>query len=219
MDFSVVWKFRAALLEGTGYTLMLTLVPAAIGLVIASFICAATLSRWKALRWPAVAFSELWRNTPILVQAVWVHFALPMVTGIATSAFESGMITLSLNASAYFGEIIRTGVTSVGKGQFEAADALGLSFWPRWTRVVLPQALPRIIPPLTGSMISLLKATAALSILAVDDLMKVVNRLNSVTFRTIELYTASAVIYTLLGVALGALAYLVERNFSRQRGF
>jgi polar amino acid transport system permease protein len=212
LDFSVIVRFREALAWGIVDTLILTLVPAAVGLAVGSLISAAVTARWPAVRWPAVAFCEIWRNTPILVQAIWIHFALPIVTGVSTSPFQSGLITLSLNASAYFSEIIRSGVAAVGRDQFEAAKALGLSLWARWRRVIVPQAIPKILPPLTNSLISLLKATAALSILAVDDLMKVINRLNSVLFRPIELYTSAAAIYILLGVTLGALASVVERR-------
>lgn len=167
------------------------------------------------LRWLVVGFVEIFRNTPLLVQLVWIHFALPLVTGISTTALQSGVIGITLQASAYFTEIVRAGIEAVPRGQLEAAYALGLPARTRWLRVVLPPATRTMIPPLVNLTISFFKATAILSVLQVSELMTVTNRISNVTFKPIELFTAAALIYFIFGYAMSRATLRLERVLQR----
>lgn len=210
LDFSVVWEYREVLLRGLLVTLALTACAAVSGLVCGTILAIASQSNIAPLRWLVIAFVEIWRNTPLLVQLIWIHFALPLVTGINTTALESGVIGITLQAAAYFTEIVRAGIESVPKGQWEAAYSLALPSRIRWTRVILPPAIRTMIPPLVNLTISFFKGTAILSILHVSELMTVTNRISNVTFKPVELFSSIAVIYFIVGIVLSKTTLRLE---------
>ena len=166
-------------------------------------------------RWLITAHVELWRNTPLLVQLFWVHFALPNLTGISTTVFVSGVIALSLQASAYLTEIARAGIDAVPKGQWEAANSLGLPGPTRWLTIILPQAMKIMIPPLANTAISFFKATTVLSLLAVGELMTISNTIANFTFKQIEVLTAVGVIFYVLGSVFSSATYKLENVLKR----
>lgn len=212
LDFSVAWEYREVLFRGLRLTIWITMIATALGLLIGTLLAILSQSPVAVLRWLVVAYVEIWRNTPLLVQLIWIHFALPMLTGITTTAFQSGVITMTLQASAYFTEIVRAGIEAIHKGQWEAANALGIPAWTRWTRVILPQAARIVIPPLANLAISLFKATAILSILSISELMTVTTRISNIAFKPIELFTVTAVIYFVVGYAMSRATLRLERR-------
>lgn len=213
LDLAVVWEYAPALLAGLGVNVALTALGFLFGAGLGGLLAAANLSHRRALRWPARAFVEFWRSTPLLVQAIWVHFALPAVTGISTSAFGSALLALVFNVSAYCAEIIRGGILGVPKGQYQAAQALALPRRVIWRKVILPQALRLVVPPLVGSVISVFKATTILSVLAIDDLIRVASRVSAYTYQPIEIYTAAAVLFFLVGAVISWAGWRAERSF------
>ncbi|MDH3691171.1 MAG: amino acid ABC transporter permease [Gammaproteobacteria bacterium] len=215
LDFSVVWEYREVLWRGLLLTLLLTAAAGFLGLFFGTVLAIVSQSPIAVLRWLVAAYVEIWRNTPLLVQLIWIHFALPIVTGISTTALQSGIIGITLQASAYFTEIVRAGIEAVPKGQWEAAHALGLPARTRWLRVVLPPAIRIMIPPLVNLVISFFKATAILSVLQVSELMTVTNRISNVTFKPIELFTAVAVIYFILGYVMSRATLKIEHVLQR----
>ena len=210
LDFSVVWEYRQVLLKGLLVTLALTACAAVAGLLSGIVLAIACQSNIAPLRWIVIAFVEIWRNTPLLVQLIWIHFALPLVTGINTTALESGVIGITLQAAAYFTEIVRAGIDSVPKGQWEAAYSLALPSWIRWTRIILPPAIRTMIPPLVNLTISFFKGTAILSILHVSELMTVTNRISNVTFKPVELFSFIAVLYFVVGILMSKGTLRIE---------
>ena len=164
-----------------------------------------------------MAFVDLMRFTPILVQAVWIHFALPVMTGASMSATQSGLLALTLHVSAYICDVMRSGITAIPRGQWEAARALGLKGPQTFFKVILPQVWPLILPALANVAVSTFKLTAILGILAIDDLMKVANRINNIVFRPIEIYSSVALIYLLCGLLLTALASYIEQRYGTGR--
>ena len=210
LNFSVVWEYRQVLLKGLLLTLALTACAAVSGLVFGTLLAIASQSPFALLRWTVAAFVEIWRNTPLLVQLIWIHFALPLVTGINTTALQSGVIGITLQAAAYFTEIVRAGIESVPKGQWEAAYSLALPARIRWTRVILPPAIRTMIPPLVNLTISFFKGTAILSILHVSELMTVTNRISNVTFKPVELFSAIAVLYFVVGYLMSKSTLRLE---------
>ena len=216
LDFSVVWEYRQVLLKGLALTIALTAIAAISGLVSGTILAIASQSSFAPLRWLVTAFVEIWRNTPLLVQLIWIHFALPLVTGISTTALESGVIGITLQAAAYFTEIVRAGIESVPKGQWEAAYSLALPARIRWTRVILPPAIRTMIPPLVNLTISFFKGTAILSILHVSELMTVTNRISNVTFKPVELFSSIAIIYFVVGYLMSKGTLRIERFYQKR---
>lgn len=220
LDFSPLWDYRATLLWGLLTTLWMGIVAFALAVPAGILLALGRLrTGWVGwlLRVPIVAFVDVIRFTPLLVQAVWIHFALPALTGHSTSATTSGLVALTLHVSAYVSEIMRAGIIAIPKGQWEAARALGLRPRSVFRKVILPQVWPLVLPPLANVAVATLKLTAILSILAIDDLMKVANRVNTFVFRPLEIFTVVAVVYLLLGLALTWVARRIERRFGAGR--
>ena len=213
LDFSVPWEFRWQLMKGAGTTIMLAAVSSLLGLLLGILLAIVIRSGQAILRYLSLAYVEFFRNTPLLVQLIWIHFVLPLATGINTAPLTSGLIALTLNVTAYFCEIARAGINSVEKGQWEAAEALGLRWFPVWTKVILPQAFRVMIPPLANMVINIFKATAILSILAIDDLMRVAIRISNSVYKPVEMVTAAALIYLVIGSLLAFGADALEEKY------
>ncbi len=225
LDFGIVYTYRVPLLKGLGITLLLTGITMVVGYITGVLMAIAYQIppfrilwlpwRMAPWRWLIAAHVELWRNTPLLVQLFWVHFALPELTRIPTTVFVSGVIALSLQASAYLTEIARAGIDAVPKGQWEAANSLGLPGPTRWLTIILPQAMKIMIPPLANTAISFFKATTVLSLLAVGELMTISNTIANFTFKQIEVLTAVGVIFYVLGSVFSSATYKLENVLKR----
>ena len=146
------------------------------------------------LRWLIVAYVELWRNTPLIVQLFWVHFGLPVITGVSTTALESGFLALTLQSSAYLADIARAGIQAVARGQWQRATGAAVAV-RSWLEIVLPQALKIMIPPFGNLALSFLNGSALLGLLQVGELMTVATKISDYTFKPIEVMTAVGVLY------------------------
>lgn len=210
-DLAVIWRYMPALLRGLWTNVLLTVLGFLCGgLVFGTALALMNLSPRRLIRWPAWIFVEFWRSTPLLVQAIWVHFSLPALTGLSTTPFQSGLIALVFNVAAYCSEVIRAGILGVPKGQVEGARSLGLKPAQVWRLVVLPQAIRLVVPPMAGTVLSVFKATAILQILAINDLMRAASRVSSATFKPLEIYTAAAVLALIVGLAITLAAGRIE---------
>ena len=210
LEFGVVWEYRAALWRGLELTFVITIVAGCLGLMCGVLLAILSQSRVALVRWVVAGYVELFRNTPLLVQLFWIHFALPQLTGVGTTAFQSGLIAMSLQSSAYFCEIVRAGIEAIPRGYWDAAHALALPGRTIWTRVVLPPAVRIIIPPLANLVISFFKATAILSILLVSEFMTVTTRVSNYAFKPIELFTFAALVYYVLGTLMSRATMRLE---------
>ena len=188
-------------LQITGMSLVLALI---FGLVTAVF----RLSHSPLARGLARAYLELIRNTPLLVQILFMYFVLSPVLGI--SRFSSAVLALSLFEGAYASEIFRAGILSIHKGQWEAAQVLGLSIYQAYRYIILPQALRRILPSLTGQAISLIKDSALVSTIAIYDLTMQGRAIIAETYLTFELWFTIAGIYLLVTLTLSILVNRIE---------
>jgi polar amino acid transport system permease protein len=169
------------------------------------------------LQWSLIAFVEVFRCTPLLVQIVWVYYALPVVLGIQIPATVAAVMTLSCYTAAFYAEIFRGGIMSIERGQWDAARALGLRPWVMMRRVILPQAIRRMIPPFVNQSITQLKNTSLVSTIAVPDLLYNGTMITADTYRPLEVYTVVAVIYFVLLFPSTMLAQWYERRLRTDR--
>jgi polar amino acid transport system permease protein len=213
LDFSVIYQYRIALLQGLLNTILITFFSLLLGLALGfAFACLAYVP-FAPLRWLIAAYIEVLRDTPLVVALFWIHFALPVVTGITTTVFESGFIAMALQSSAYLADAVRAGIQAIPKGQWDAADALGFSRMWKWFDVILPQALKIIIPPLANIALGYFKASSVLALLSVGELTTVAARISNYTFKPIETFTAIGVVYLCLGYFLSFLTFQLEKLF------
>lgn len=208
-------EFLPHLLSAARWAVIYTLIGEAIGIVIGLFVALARISRFPLFRFPASFYVNLFRGTPLLVQLMFIYYALPYV-GINLPPPVAGVIGLSLNSGAYVAEIFRAGILSIPKGQMEAARSLGMSYTQAMFYVIIPQALRLVIPPLTNEFVALLKDSSLLYVIQVPEIAYRMRSLASASFNATS-YTLAALIYLSLTVPLTYLASYMERRLSRYK--
>ena len=212
LDWSVVWQNWPALLHGVLLTVLLTVITMSVAIPCGIGLALMRLSRVRLLRGLATCYVELFRNLPLILVVYWAFYVLPVLTGLSMSAFATGLAALCLNVSAYNSETFRAGIGSIRAGQTEAALALGMSEAEAFRTVVLPQAWRRVLPVLASTWISLFKDTSLVSVIAVGELAYTALQIRSQTFRVLEMLTAMAVIYWLLGYPQAKLVDWIHRR-------
>jgi polar amino acid transport system permease protein len=198
------------LLKGLGVTLQITALSLALCMAVGLVTALLRLSTSWAGRALARGYLETIRNTPLLIQIFFVYFVLAPLTGL--SAFGSAVLSLSLFEGAYASEIIRAGIVSIPRGQWEAAASLGLTTFSTYRTVILPQALRRVLPPLAGQAVSLVKDSALVSTIAVYDLTLRGQLIVADTFQTFEVWFTVAGVYLALTLALSLAAGRLEKR-------
>lgn len=201
------------LVRGLGVTLQITLWSALLALLIGLVTALLRLSRSYAGHAIATAYLEAIRNTPLLVQMYLFYFVLSPILGI--DRFWTGVLALAVFEASFISEIIRGGILSVPRGQWEGAAALGLKARHVYARVVLPQAVPLMLPPLTSSMVNLIKSSAIVSTIAIFDLTNEGRSAIADTFMTFEIWLTVAAIYLCLTISLSGVAHWLERRARR----
>ena len=213
-DFSVVFEYQANLYRGLGVTFELSIIIILASMVGGIIIGAGRYSKNRLFNWPATAYIELFRNTPVLIQIVWFYYAFPVLIGIQMEGFYAALIGIGLNMIAYSADIVRGGIQSIEKGQWEAAKAIGMNYFSIMRRVILPQALRRMIPPFTSRTVEAVKATSLASTIAVAELLYEGQVLANTVYRPFELYTAVAVLYFFATYPLVLFSYWLERKLA-----
>lgn len=213
---SQVAPYLPLLLGGLWITLALTVVGMALALVVAFAAGLSRMSRRRWLRWPASAFIDVFRGTSMVVQLFWLFFALPFF-GIQLTPFAAGVLALGLNEGAYAAEIVRGSINSLPAGQREAAVALSMSPYQRMRRVILPQAIPVMIPSFGNVLIDLLKNTSLVSLVTVSDLTFRAQMVRSSTGATTAVFLTILVLYFVVAYALSLGRAWLERWMSPTR--
>jgi polar amino acid transport system permease protein len=208
LDFQNGSIIYGPLIDGLKVTLLICVWSLVLAFVFGLVTAILRMSNSIVGRVLARGYLELIRNTPLLVQLFFLYFVLGPVLGI--SRFTSAVLALSLFEGAYASEIFRAGITSIHKGQWEAAHSLGLSTFHTYQYIVLPQAIQRILPPLTGQAVSLIKDSALVSTVAIYDLTMQAQVVISETFLTFEIWFTVAAIYLVLTLVLSTLASIME---------
>jgi His/Glu/Gln/Arg/opine family amino acid ABC transporter permease subunit len=216
LDFGIVLKYWRPLTVAAGMTILITLSALALGLLLGVSLAILLELPIGPLRYVINAYIEIWRNTPLIVQLFWIHFGLPVVTGISTTALESGLLALTLQSSAYLADIARAGIQAVPRGQWDAVKALALPAPTKWLEVILPQALRIMIPPLGNVAVSFLNGSALLGVLSVGELMTVSAKVSDYTSKPVEIMTVTALLYLAINLLTGHLTSRLER-FSGRR--
>lgn len=195
LDFWSVWTYRNILVSGLLVSAEVWALALGLGLVGGLVVGLGRLSHRRILSWPSGALIEVFRGTPPLVQLFWFYYCIPILFDVRLTALTTAVLSLGLFSTAYVGEIVRGGIQSVHKGQGLAARALGLSQLQALREVILPQAVRRMWPPLMSQAVDVLKVTALASSITVPELMYQTYNATSRTFRFVEFYTVSALIY------------------------
>ncbi|OLL21585.1 glutamine ABC transporter permease [Rhodococcus sp. M8] len=203
------------LLEGLWLTLVLSVVSIAIALVLGALFGLMRVSRNIVLRGIGTAYVDVFRGTPLLVQAFFIYFGIPAAAGFQMSAFTAGIITLSLNAGAYMAEIVRGGILSVDKGQMEAARSLGIGYLPAMRKVVMPQAVRTMIPSYINQFVITLKDTSILSVIGIAELTQTGRIIIARNFQSFQMWLIIGVIYFVVIMALTKLSDRLEKRINR----
>ena len=212
-DFSAFFKYLPFLLQGLEVTLLVSLLATCVGMVVGLFVALVRLSGIPPLRWLAAFYVDFLRSTPLLIQLVWVFFALPMLLGYSLPPVVAAVATLGAYSGAYLAEIFRAGIVSIASGQRHAGLALGMTRVQVMRRIVLPQAIVRMLPPIASTLITLIKDSSLVSVISVAELMWAAQSLASVTLRPVEILTGTGLLYVAVAYPLSLGVELVRRRY------
>ncbi|MCO4843178.1 MAG: amino acid ABC transporter permease [Yoonia sp.] len=216
LDFTVIPQYLDIILWGALWTILITLGAAAVSFIGGMFLAVIALYAPKLVRLPFRAFAFLFMGTPLLLQLFLIYFGLVQV-GIDVPAVMAGIIGLGLHFAVYNSELFQTGILAVDKGQIEAARTLGLGRMQALRKVVVPQAIRDVIPPVGNNMIALLKDSALVSVIGVSELTLSAQRAIGSTYRPFEFYVLVAVIYYIINLFMEAAQRRVERRVQASR--
>jgi His/Glu/Gln/Arg/opine family amino acid ABC transporter permease subunit len=212
-DWSVIWTHRQALLEGAALTVGLTVLTMLLAVPGGIMLALMRLSSNKLLQSASLGFVEFFRNLPLILVIYWVFYVMPMAVEFQLSPLVTALVALVLNISAYNAETFRAGINSIRKGQMEAALAMGMSRRQAMFKVVIPQAGRRILPVIASTWVSLFKDTSLVSVIAVSELAYSAMQIRAQTFRVLEMLTAMAVLYWLMGYPQAKLVDWIHRKY------
>lgn len=213
LDWNLPVKRLPELLRGATVSVALTALIFALSFVLGTALALLRFRKSGRLGYRiATVYVEIFRNTPALVQIYLIYYGLPQF-GIVLRSVMAGVVALSLNNGAYIGEILRSGIQSIDKGQWEAASCISLSPAKTFLRVIFPQALRNIFPSLINQYIMLFFATTLLSTIDVKELMQTVSLYSATTFRTIEFFTFASVIYFVLSLITSFILRRINARF------
>jgi His/Glu/Gln/Arg/opine family amino acid ABC transporter permease subunit len=210
-NFRIIFEYLPLFLTGLRSTFLIAVVSIALAIVTGIVACSCRISGIKILKYPAIAYIEIIRSTPLLVQIYFLYFGLPTL-GLKVPEIQTGILALMLNSGAYIAEIIRAGISSVDEGQIEAGISSGLNYFQRMRLIILPQALGVTIPPLLGQNIVLVKDTALLSLISVMELTRAGQTMTSERFMPSEAFFTVAFFYMCIYFCLKALADWSQRK-------
>jgi len=206
--------FVPGLLEGAATTVQIAAAGSVLALIFGVAAALARLYGPLPLRWLARVYIEIFRGTSALVQLFWLFFVLPEF-GISLEPFTVAVLTLGINVGAYGAEVVRGAVQAVPRGQWEAATAVNMTRGQALRRIILPQAVPVMIPPWGNLFIELLKATALVSLITITDLAFKAQEMNQTTMKTIDIFTLVLLIYLAISLAITILMRLLEGAATR----
>lgn len=213
-DWLGIIEFLPQLLTGLYYTLLISIIGLLIGFGLGALFGIGRVSKNKLYYGISTVYIEIIRGTPVLVQAIWIFFALPLIIGYTLNSIVAGIIVIAINSGAYIAEIVRGAIESITKGQMEAGRSLGLNERQTMRHIIWPQALKRMIPPLGNQFIISIKDTSLLSVILVPELIYQGRLIASNNFNAVEIYTMVAVFYLAITLSLSLILRMIERRLS-----
>ena len=204
------------LMSGLQMTLLISATALVFAMIGGLLLALVDMSRYLALRAIGLAIGEVIRNTPILVQLLWVYYVLPIVFNIRISSFAAILIGLSLYMAAFMSEVYRSGIQAVPKGHREAAQVLGLTPFQSFRRIVLPQAIRFTLPPLASNFVQLIKFSSLGAVISVTEITRRGMELSSSTFRPLEIFSFIAVVYFLICWPLSMTIRIWEHRLAQR---
>ncbi|MGP1618035.1 amino acid ABC transporter permease [Peptostreptococcus stomatis] len=224
MDFSFVNDYYMSYIQGAGVTILLSFMALLFGFIVGLVACVCKISNKSVLKWIANVYIEVIRDTPLLVQVMIIAYGFPMILGIKyptmfgyDDTFTAAVMAMILNSGAYIAEILRSGISSVDKGQMEASRSLGLTYLQSMRYIIVPQAVKNILPALANEFISLVKESAIVAFVGVTDIMFVANSVKNSTYNGFGPYLFAALIYFVITFTLSKLVGLLEKKMTVER--
>lgn len=212
LDFSVLAEYWPSMVDGLVMTVKISVLSIALGTVMGILGALCRISGNIFLRSLGNVYVEWIRNTPLLIQILFIYFGLGVFFNL--SSLVASVLALSFFSGAYITEIIRAGIQSIHRGQREAALSIGMTDFQAMFLIILPQAVKRILPPLAGQFITLVKDSSLVSVIAVTDLTYVAKNIVTTTFRAFEVWLAIAVFYFLLSFGLSLAVRKLEKRLA-----
>lgn len=213
-DFTVIFQNYHLLLLGLLNTLKVTAVALSFGIPIGLVMALLRLSSRSWIAAPAGLFIEFFRSTPPLAQLFWIFFALPIIIDVQIDPYTASVLTFSIQSSAFFAEVFRAGIVSMEKGQWEAGYAIGMRRKDVLRRIILPQAVKRMIPAFLERIIELMKTTTLVSAIAYSDLLFQANAISQMTYRPLEVFTVAAFMYFMVLFPTNVAVRKLERRLA-----
>jgi polar amino acid transport system permease protein len=214
-NIQILMEAWPILLDGLGQTLLLSAVVVPLGLLGGLILALLSTVKTRWVRWPLMAWVDVFRALPPLVLLVFVYAGLPFA-GLEVSAFAAVAIGFFLNTGAYYGEILRAGIASVPLGQSEAARSMGLSRWQTMRLVVLPQAVRNVLPDLISNTLEVVKLTSIAAVVAMPELLFQARQAQSVTFNATPIMAAAVAYFILLWPVVRLLSKLENKQLARR---
>lgn len=215
LDFVSIAPSIPYILKGIWVTLQFTLISTIFGFILGTLLSLIKISKYKILKALAVAYTSIFRGTPLILQLSIIYFATPQLFAYKITALEAGVIAFSLNSAAYISETIRAGIMAVDRGQQEAAISLGVPYKLMMKDIILPQALKNILPALVNESIALLKESALVSTIGAADLLRRGMIVTADKFLYFEPLIIVGIIYYVMVMSLTYLARRLERRLRR----
>lgn len=203
------------MLDGTVVTLQMFFITIVLSLPLGLVLSLARISRFKTLREAVGVYIWLFRGTPLMLQLLFVYFGLPFIPyiGVKLDDFPAAVLAFVLNYAAYFAEIFRAGIQSIDRGQYEGAKALGMTYFQTMRRIVLPQVMKRVLPPVSNETITLVKDTSLIYVLAMNDLLRTTRAIVQRDFNTTP-FIVAAVVYLAMTLVLTWFFQWLERRYA-----
>ncbi|OAB44573.1 ABC transporter substrate-binding protein/permease [Paenibacillus glacialis] len=211
---TTAWEYRNYYIKGIGFTLLLSALGVLFGFIIGLFIAILRMTNIRIVKWLGTAYVEVLRGTPMLVQLMIIHYGVALTLGVNFSPLQSGIITLSINSSAYLAEIFRAGIQGVDRGQMEAARSLGMNRITAMRHIVLPQAFKAVLPAIGNEFITIIKESSIISVIGMADIMYQAGVVKNITYQGLSPFIIAAAIYFVLTFTLSKLLNALERKLS-----
>ena len=224
MDFSFINDYYLSYIQGAGVTILISFMALLFGFIVGLVACVCKISNKSVLKWIANVYIEVIRDTPLLVQVMIMAYGFPMILGVKyptmfgyDDTFTAAVMAMILNSGAYIAEILRSGISSVDKGQMEASRSLGLTYLQSMRYIIVPQAVKNILPALANEFISLVKESAIVAFVGVTDIMFVAISVKNSTYNGFGPYLFAALIYFVITFTLSKFVGLLEKKMTVER--